>query len=183
MGSFVTPRFLEYMAHIRKRDASLLKERYDTYYQSLLSESGVEDESDVPLFKRRTPRPFRPSNSRGDALLAGIGFNVHIQSLSLNILQEDGNNPAMQARQAAVTQSVTHGAPADHARGFGEKGNDDGTSAVGVVGDSSKDSAPRGGLRRLESRRLEMAKELDDSVTGLIVREIICCLLHLCCFA
>jgi len=166
MGSFVTPRFLEYMAHVRKRDASLLKDRYDGYYQSLTSE--VEDESDVPLFKRRTPRPFRPSNSRGDALLAGIGFNVHIQSLSLNILQEDGSNPAMQARQAAVTQSVTHGAPADHARGFGEKANEDGNASVGVVGDSSKDSAPRGGLRRLESRRLEMAKELDDSVTGLI---------------
>jgi len=164
MGSFVSDRFLEYQANVvRKRDASVLKNRYDEYHRSLLEASDVEAEADLPLFQRRSPRPFRPSNSRGDAMLAGIGFNVHVQSLALNILQENGN----QIRQAAVTQSVTHGAPADHARGFGEKSNNGGNASAGVI-DSSKDGAPRGGLRRLESTRLVFAKDLDDSVTGLI---------------
>ena len=82
----------------------------------------MEDESDVPLYKRRTPRPFRPSNSRGDKLLSGIGFNVHVQSISLNVLN-DGQSGV---QQAGVTQSVTHGAPADHEKGFGGEEKKDG---------------------------------------------------------
>jgi hypothetical protein len=109
----------------------------------------LEDDSDVPLFKRRTPRPFRPSNSRQDALLAGIGFNVHVQSMTLHLLQD-----GWEGVPAAVTASVTHGAPADHARGFGVFGNDDGESTI----------VARGGLRRLESARLEYAREVDVSI-------------------
>ena len=60
---------------------------------------------------------------------------------------------------------MTHGAPADHARGFGGPADED-------ADDSAKSAAPRGGLRRLEGKRAEMAKELSDSVTGLIVRDI-----------
>ena len=124
---------------------------------------GADEEADLPLFKRRSPRPFRPSSSRGDPLLAGIGFNVHVQSLSVNVLQEAGSPQS--AGQGGVTQSVTHGAPADHARGFGGPADED-------ADDSAKSAAPRGGLRRLEGKRVEMAKELSDSVTGLIVRDI-----------
>lgn len=173
MGSFATLRFLRHQADVvRTRDAAALSERYDSYRQSIMSgisnEVEMEDESDVPLFKRRTPRPFRPSNSRGDALLAGIGFNVHVQSLSLNVLQQDGGGAPM-IHQAAAMQSITHGAPADHAMGFGVRADED-SGALGplVVGGDSKDSAPRGGLRRLESTRIEFSKELDDSITGLI---------------
>ena len=185
MGSFVSPKFLEFQANVRERDADILKERYNAYYKALLSgvpsTSGVsfdgcvlDDEADVPLFKRRSPRPFRPSNSRDNQMLAGIGFNCHVQSLSINILQEIGDHP----RNQGVTQSVTHGAPADHARGFGGPSSEEAelsSTSVGV-GDSLKNSAPRGGLRRLESKRAEMAKELDDAITGLIVRNLICCL-------
>ena len=162
MGQFVTPRYLNHQANVvRDGDVKELAERYQKYNQSV--QSGVstavtmEDESDVPLYKRRTPRPFRPSNSRGDKLLSGIGFNVHVQSISLNILN-DGQSGV---QQAGVTQSVTHGAPADHEKGFGGEEKKD--------GNKSPDQSPRGGLRRLESRRLEIAKELDDCVTGLIV--------------
>ena len=159
MGSFVSPRFLINQANVvRKNDASEMSDRYGKYHKSLLSAGTSDDDSGVPLYQRRTPRPFRPSNSRGDALLSGIGFNVHVQSFSLNVLQ-DGNTPM----QAALTQSVTHGAPADHVKGFGGQSSDQ----DGKIDDPS---APRGGLRRLESKRLEIAKELDECVSGLIVR-------------
>lgn len=151
MGSFITPGFLKQQAEQRTGDAAMLSERYDKYFHSVLSgvspDVTTEDESDVPLFKRRTPRPFRPSNSRPDQLLAGLGFNVHVQAVSLSILQ-DGNA----AIPAAVYHSVTHGAPADHARGFG-----------GVKGTDSGENGARGGLRRLETKRLELAKEVDVS--------------------
>jgi hypothetical protein len=178
MGNFLTPRYLAHQANVvRDRDAKIFGERYAKYSQSVLSaispEIIADDETGVPLFKRHAPRPFRPSHSRGDTLLTGIGFNVHVQSLSLNIVQ-DGQRPS----QVGVTQSVTHGAPADHAKGFGGQpsGRDkDGKKSSLLAPD---EMAPRGGLRKLESRRLEIAKELDECVTALIVRRIIsraCC--------
>jgi hypothetical protein len=117
----------------------------------------IEDDSDVELYQRRSPRPFRPSNSRSDELLAGIGFNVHCQGLSIDVLRNGVVTPA------AVSYSITHGAPADHSAGFGVQGMDE---AVDFGGDLS--SGARGGLRRLEMKRLEFAKELDDSISGLI---------------
>ncbi|KAL7512085.1 hypothetical protein ACHAXN_009042 [Cyclotella atomus] len=161
MGAFLTSGYLKYQAEQRARDASVLSDRFDKYYNSVVSEVSsvssdvkLEDESDVPLFKRRTPRPFRPSNSRHDALLAGIGFNVHVQELTLHMLQD-----GQEGISASICASVTHGAPADHARGFGVFGNDDSESTSNVA---------RGGLRRLETARLEYAKEVDDNITGLI---------------
>jgi hypothetical protein len=165
MGSFVNSRFLmNQPTQVRDRDATVFNERYERYNNSLKScmskEANIEDDTEAPLFKRRMPRAFRPSSSRDDANLTGLGFNVHVQSLSLNVLL-----PGKRAMQLAVTQSVTHGAPADHARGFfgrAPSGENDGKQL-------SEDIAPRGGLRRLELKRLEIAKELDDCVTGLIV--------------
>ena len=176
MGSFVTPRYLAHQSDVvRDRDAKAFGERYEKYSQSVLSgissEIIVDDEAGVPLFKRHAPRPFRPSHSRGNALLTGIGFNVHVQSLSLNLVL-DGQCPL----QVGVTQSITHGAPADHAKGFG--GEPSGRDKDGMK--ASEDSMPRGGLRKLESKRLELGKELDDCVTGLVVRRIVsraCCVL------
>ena len=169
MGSFVTPRFLKHQANVvRDRDAKNLGERYAKYSQSVLSAISPEiipnDETGVPLFKRHSPRPFRPSHSRGDTLLTGIGFNVHVQSLSLNIVQDD-----QRPSQVGVTQSVTHGAFADHAKGFG--GQPSGREKDGKK--ASEDLAPRGGLKKLEIKRLEIAKELDECVSALIVRTII----------
>jgi hypothetical protein len=63
-----------------------------------------------------------------------------------------------------VTQSITHGAPADHVKGFG--GQSSGKSKDGT--NTVNNSAPRGGLRKLECNRLELAKELDESVSALI---------------
>ena len=161
MGSFATTKYLVHQSNIREQNVKALSERYERYNQSLQSGLSTEvtvvddEEENLPLFERRTPRPFRPSNSRGDPLLAGIGFNVHVQSLSLNILN-DGQLPI----QAGVTHSVTHGAPADHAKGFGGQEKD---------GKSSKSDDPKGGLRRLELKRLEIAKELEGYTNGLIV--------------
>jgi hypothetical protein len=153
MGAFLTSNYLKYHAEQRANDAAVLQHRFEKYYNSVMSgvssDVVLEDDSDVPLFKRRTPRPFRPSNSRQDALLAGIGFNVHVQSMTLHLLQD-----GWEGVPAAVTASVTHGAPADHARGFGVFGNDDGESTI----------VARGGLRRLESARLEYAREVDVSI-------------------
>jgi len=161
MGSFVSSRFLANQSIQVRGDAKVFGDRYERYNQSLqscMSGESIEDDSDVPLFQRRMPRAFRPSSSRDDALLTGIGFNVHVQTLSLNVLLL-----GQQTMQSAVTQCVTHGAPADHARGiFG--GKKDGKRA-------SEDNSPQGGLRRLEMKRLEIAKELDDCVTGLIVSD------------
>eukprot|EP00804_Cyclotella_cryptica_P015042 CCRYP_000621-RA/>CCRYP_000621-RA protein AED:0.03 eAED:0.03 QI:138/1/1/1/1/1/6/399/1381 len=161
MGSFLSSNFLKYQAQQRAKDASFLKDRFEKYNASVNSglSPGVmtDDEVDIPLFKRRTPRPFRPSNSRQDELLAGIGFNVHVQSMALHLLQ-DGHHGI----SAAVCTSVTHGAPADHARGFGVYGNDDNESGSSIT------APARGGLRRLESTRLEFAREVDDNITGLI---------------
>ena len=57
-----------------------------------------------------------------------------------------------------------------------------GTLVVGVVDDSSTNLAPRGAPRRLKNRQMEMAKELNDSVSGLIVRGTKCCFLYLVLF-
>ena len=176
MGSFATTKYLVHQSNIREQNVKALTERYERYNQSLQSGLSTEvtvvddEEENLPLFERRTPRPFRPSNSRGDPLLAGIGFNVHVQSLSLNILN-DGQLPV----QAGVTHSVTHGAPADHAKGFGGQEKD---------GKSNKSDDPKGGLRRLELKRLEIAKELEGCTNGLIVSlhclcDCIC--LHIVC--
>jgi hypothetical protein len=162
MGSFLSSNFLKYQAEQRAKDASILTDRFEQYNRSinsgLTSSVLTDDEVDIPLFKRRTPRPFRPSNSRQDQLLAGIGFNVHVQSMTLHLLQ-DGHDGI----PAAVCTSVTHGAPADHARGFGVYGNDDNESG------SSNTALARGGLRRLESTRLEFAQEVDVSYIVFVV--------------
>jgi hypothetical protein len=162
MGTFLTPRYLQNQAdEARSNAASALCDRYDKYYNSVLSgispDVAIEDDSHVELYERRKPRPFRPSNSRGDELLAGIGFNVHCQGLSIDVLQNGAVTPA------AVHYSITHGAPADHAAGFGVQGMDESTDS-GV----EASSAARGGLRRLEMKRVEYAKELEDLITGLI---------------
>lgn len=161
MGSFLTPRYLQNQADgVRSNVTSALCDRYDKYYNSitgLSTDIAIEDDSDIELYQRRSPRPFRPSNSRGDELLAGIGFNVHCQGLSIDALQNGKVTPA------AVHYSITHGAPADHAAGFGGvQGLDEG------VDSGSASSGTSGGLRRLEMKRLEFAKELDDSISGLI---------------
>eukprot|EP00986_Skeletonema_menzelii_P019716 scaffold29009_cov137-Skeletonema_menzelii.AAC.2 len=162
MGTFLTPRYLQNQADVVRSNAtSALCDRYDKYYNSVLSgispDVAIEDDSHVELFERRTPRPFRPSNSRGDELLAGIGFNVHCQGLSIDVLQNGAIQPA------AVHYSVTHGAPADHAAGFGVQGVDESTDSG-----AESSSGARGGLRRLEMKRVEYAKELDDLISGLI---------------
>jgi hypothetical protein len=158
MGSFLTPQYLAHQSNVvRDHDAKVFEEQYKKYYQSL---SNVEDETGVPLFKRHAPRPFRPSHSRGEALLSGIGFNAHVQMLCLVSVMQNDQRPS----QVGVIQSITHGAPADHAMGFG--GQPTGKDKDGKK--ASNDVAPRGGLRKLESKRLEIAKELDECVTCLI---------------
>ena len=159
MGSFLTTRYLNHHAsEDRSKDASTFSERYSHYSNSIMSafssDVTVENDENVELVHRRLPRAFRPSSSRGDDSLTGIGFNVHVQSLALSIITE-----GQPSRPVGVTSSVTHGAPADHSRGFGVALNGE---------DVKEETAPKGGLRRLESKRIEIAKELDDTVNCLI---------------
>jgi hypothetical protein len=157
MGAFLSSNYLKYHAEERTKDTTILTDRFEKYIQSIKSgissEVTMDDEANVPLFRRHTPRAFRSSHSRPDQLLAGIGFNVHVQALTLNLLQD-----GLEAIPAVVCSSVTHGAPADHARGFGVVGNDDNESGI----------VARGGLRRLESARHEYVKQVDDNIQGLI---------------
>jgi len=159
MGSFLTTRYLNrHTSEDRSKDASTFSERYSQYSNSIMSafssDVTVEDDENVELCHRRVPRAFRPSSSRGDDSLTGIGFNVHVQSFALSVITE-----GQPSRPVGVTSSVTHGAPADHSRGFG----------VALKGEEVKEeTAPKGGLRRLESKRAEIAKELEDTVNGLI---------------
>lgn len=159
MGSFLTTRYLNrHTSEDRSKDASTFSERYSHYSSSIKSafspDVTVENDENVELCHRRLPRAFRPSSSRGNDSLTGIPFNVHVQSLALSVITE-----GQPSRPVGVTSSVTHGAPADHSRGFG----------VALHGEDAKEeNAPKGGLRRLESKRIEIAKELEETVNCLI---------------
>jgi hypothetical protein len=96
-------------------------------------------------------------------LLSGIGFNVHTASLSLDVVEP----PEGSTSPGVVFHNITCGAPADHARGFGnvfaskEKA---GTQAT-TVGLKSPTGPVMGGLRRLEAGRRNLGEEISNQQT------------------
>jgi len=106
--------------------------------------------------KRKEPYPFRPSSSRMELLLSGIGFNIHVQNLSLFSVESDESTSSGTGTcvPVALFQNVTCGAPADHFRGFGPKGVEGKTAS--------------GGLRRLEAARVAAAQSLRNIQDSLI---------------
>lgn len=156
MGYFITHSYLQqHINAIRTVDAKLIAERSNKYQMALsFNPQGKEA---VPSYEDKSPKPFRPSSSRLQVLLSGIPFNVHVQSLAV----ENAEN----ASEGALFHNVTCGAPADHARGFANIiSTTNGTDGANVspVGPVS------GGLRRLEAKRVELSKAVQDAQSLLI---------------
>jgi len=123
LGPFLAPQFLK--THWEERMITLqqFRDRLDAYQRHLPQPVDLSLAPD----KRRAPNGFRPSSSRMDPLLAGIPYNVHVQTLTLE------NHEYSQKQVVATHCNITCGAPADHYADF-----------------------KRGGLRRLEDRRGRM---------------------------
>jgi hypothetical protein len=151
MGLFFTTQYLDQQIALRKAAAEAFHERSSKYKQAL-----VQPEKAL-AHTLKTPKNFRPSSSRSAALLSGIPFNVHVASLNVSVMD------AMHPKQVAAAEypgasfhNVTCGAPADHARGFGN-----------VLANVSNLNVS-GGLRRLESKRMECANQLQQAQSLLI---------------
>uniref|UniRef100_A0A7S2UR18 Phosphatidylinositol-3,4-bisphosphate 4-phosphatase n=1 Tax=Attheya septentrionalis TaxID=420275 RepID=A0A7S2UR18_9STRA len=174
MGDFISePHLSHHVTHVRSLDTNALIDRFNQYNVAMGGTGSATPDLDLEIHQRKSPRPFRPSSTRTDALLSGIGFNVHVQSLALTAL-EDGNS-APNKFNGSLFHNVTCGAPADHARGFGNvtvnssssnSGPPPGSApgAVGILGHN----IASGGLRRLESKRVELGKIAMDAQTALI---------------
>jgi hypothetical protein len=167
MGNFITHAYMEqHMKMIREADVAFLREKAEAY-SAVLARPQPED---VPSYKDKTPRPFRPSSSRTTKLLSGIPFNVHTASLSLDVLE-----PGMTKEPVgAVFTNITCGAPSDHTRGFGNvfgppKETTNGGATAASVALNSPVGAITGGLRRLEARRRDLAQEVSNLQTALIM--------------
>lgn len=160
MGNFVTHTYMEQHANnIRMADTKLLEEKA-TRYRAALTTTTSSPEGKLAAHIDRTPKPFRPSSSRMDVLLSGIGFNVHIASLELKVLDPDATGePA-----GALFHNITCGAPADHARGFSDVFANNKNQALGF---NSPVGSAAGGLRRLEAKRDELAREVTNLQTNL----------------
>lgn len=160
MGDFVNHAYLQHhVQQYRSVDSNNLVEKHRAYkgaLDSALTNSAASFQE--PSCKRKDPRPFRPSSSRVDAPLAGIPFNVHIQTFSLVALGGTGcAEKVVNGRPVALYHNVTHGAPSDHARGFS-----------GPVNPLAAVPGARGGLRRLEAARLTASQKVLETQNKLV---------------
>jgi len=88
--------------------------------------------------------------------LSAVPFNCHVVQLNLEVVDAFRPVPEGQEHPGACFQNITHGAPSDHARGFGNV----------LAGVSNFTAA--GGLRRLEARRQELSQILQEAQSKLI---------------
>lgn len=170
MGNFVTNAYLDqHLNFVRKHDCEILAERAVHYKDVLEAAYAPPPVDQIPSHKDRTPRPFRPSASRVTMHLSGIPFNVHTASLSLEVLEPPEGPPVQSA--GAVLHNITCGAPADHARGFGNvfATKEKATTPTTTVGLKSPLGPATGGLRRLEAARRALAEEVSNQQTILIM--------------
>jgi hypothetical protein len=164
MGVFATHAYVDqHVKNTRSTDVLIIQERANQYQAALtMKRSGKKP----PTHEDRSPKPFRPSSSRPEILLSGIPFNCHTATLALNLT--DPEQPRDSNMTGALFYDVTCGAPADHARGFGNvfPSKKDTTTFVNT-GLTSPIGIVTGGLRRIESRRQELAKLVYDLQTTL----------------
>lgn len=169
MGPFITHPYLQH--HVRGLRSVHVKqfEQRAKQYAQVLSFGCCPQQEQIPSHQDKTPKPFRPSSSRLEELLSGIPFNVHVHSLSMESTTCTAAPAATpnneETAEGALFHNVTCGAPSDHARGFGNIiSSTNGTDGANVspVGPVS------GGLRRLEAKRLELAKAVQDAQTRLL---------------
>eukprot|EP00977_Amphora_coffeiformis_P019088 scaffold6899_cov183-Amphora_coffeaeformis.AAC.21 len=158
MGFFYTAGYMDYhMQQIRPADSNAMAERAKAY-QTALARTSIEERP--PAHQDRAPRAFRPSSSRSEVLLSGIPFNCHTATLQLSLVTPE-------ARQdKAYFYNITCGAPADHARGFGNIFHKE-TERLGLVCPVGTVS---GGLRRLEAKRAELVKVVNELQTMIIMQ-------------
>lgn len=192
MGGFVTYDYLDYHTNsVRQVDVGLLDERATQYQRALEAAMGKAPppSEHLPSHQDRTPRPFRPSASRSTVLLSGIGFNVHTASFALDVLDSSSNTTTRtkdknQTLPGAVFHNITCGAPADHARGFGDvfaspketKSSNNGSNATPTAAANPTSFAlnspigpATGGLRRLEMARRNLATQVSNEQMALVM--------------
>eukprot|EP00934_Nitzschia_sp_Nitz4_P003472 Nitzschia sp. Nitz4//scaffold6_size259037//75745//79502//NITZ4_001058-RA/size259037-processed-gene-0.254-mRNA-1//-1//CDS//3329556845//3462//frame0 len=150
MGLFYTTPYMDQHLVLRQEAMEGLQERARAYKQALVQPQPCE------AHETKTPKAFRPSSSRPEAVLSGLPFNCHIVHMSINIVDSLRSVEGNQEYPGATFHNITHGAPADHARGFGN-----------ILAGISHSTAA-GGLRRLEAKRLEFASALDQAQNALI---------------
>jgi hypothetical protein len=172
MGQFISPAYLDqHIQFVRQQDCEILKERALQYRAALDAAYTPKRDPAVPSCRDRTPRPFRPSSSRNTMLLSGIGCNIHTASFSLDVLEPPNSQHHNLENPSAVLHNVTCGAPADHARGFGNvfANKDKASTPTTTVGLKSPLGPAVGGLRRLEGSRRALAEEISNQQTILIM--------------
>mmetsp|Transcript_44721 Transcript_44721/g.108447 ORF Transcript_44721/g.108447 Transcript_44721/m.108447 type:complete len:1316 (-) Transcript_44721:94-4041(-) len=152
MGFFFTTQYMEQHLALRSSALDAFSERTRSYKQAL-----VQPEKNVESYTLKTPKNFRPSSSRTQALLSGIPFNAHIASLNVNVMDATHPKTSTTAEYPGASfHNVTCGAPSDHARGFGN-----------ILANVSNLNVS-GGLRRLEAQRLACAQQLIQAQSMLI---------------
>ena len=158
MGFFYTAGYLDYhMQQVRPADSNAMAERAKAY-QTALAKTSIEER---PLAHQdRAPRAFRPSSSRSEVVLSGIPFNCHTATLQLSLVTPESR------QDKAYFYNITCGAPADHARGFGNIFHKE-AERLGLV---SPVGPVSGGLRRLEAKRAELVKVVDELQTMIIMQ-------------
>jgi hypothetical protein len=172
LGTFMTFPYLQQHLQVRTLDVQRFQHLAQAYRAAITknqsnNNNNTNSSRTVPAHLDRSPKPFRPSSSRTEDLLSAIPFNVHIQSVDItkipisphHVVPSHNHNDM----RHAMFHNVTCGAPADHARGFGnvfQKGGNSNNFANNK--DASPISSPvgtvAGGLRRLEAKRLELAQ-------------------------
>ncbi len=154
MGEFLTYVYMN--NHVRGQrltETHFLNDKFEAYKMALFTPAN-EGEEELTPDKRRDPRPFRPSSSRMEPILSGIGFNVHVQNFAITTVTTDESTGKCEAKASDLFSNVTCGAPADHFRGYGKKGQ--------------SEASISGGLRRLEIMRRTTAQYVRDSQDRLI---------------
>jgi hypothetical protein len=149
MGHFCTIQYMDQHIALRQSAVAQFYDRAQAYKQALRSPDEVTHPHET-----RTPKPFRPSSSRPEALLSALPFNCHNVTMALNVKNDLEHNNG----QGAVFHNITCGAPSDHARGFGNV-------LSSIPGSRTMVS---GGLRRLEKKRQECAIALQQAQSLLI---------------
>lgn len=150
MGFFFTSQYMDQHLALRQSAMEGFQERARAYKQALFQPEKAEPH------QIRSPKSFRPSSSRVETTLSGLPFNCHVVQMNINVVDSLRTTGPCHDLPGACFQNITHGAPSDHARGFGNV----------LAGVSNANAA--GGLRRLEAKRSEFAQVLQQAQGALI---------------
>ncbi len=150
MGPFFTTQYMDQHLSLRQSTMEGFQERARAYKQALAQPEKCEP------YQLKSPKAFRPSSSRMETSLSGLPFNCHVVQMNINVVDSLRTIGSGNEYPGACFQNITHGAPSDHARGFGN-----------VLAGVSNASAA-GGLRRLEAKRIELSQILQQAQSGLI---------------